>query len=197
MITMLNKGYMKIMALFYKDKKAKIHLRHIARKAGLNENSTTRFLDGLVKENILAYEKDGNLKKYGINVSNATYLIFSIFDLEKFNNLPSIRKNSINYFFNSLKEKPIIMILFGSTSKENYEKDSDVDLLLIVNKKIDAEKAERYAESQTGISINCFQISYSEFLKEIKLKNDRVIASAINTGYPIMNHIKYYEEILS
>ena len=32
-----------------------------------------------------------------------------------------------------------------------------------------------------------------EFLDELKLKNDRVVQSALNTGYPLTNHIMYYE----
>ncbi len=197
METILKEGYWKIMKLFYEDKRAKIHLRSIARKTGLNENSATRFLEGLRKNNLLKYEKEGNLKKYSIEKNSRTYLIFSMFDTEKFNRLPSLRKNSITYFFEKLEEKPIILILFGSTSKETYEKESDIDLLLIVNGKIKTEKAENYAEAQTGIRISCFQIAYSDFIREIKIKEDKVIASAVNSGYPLTNHLKYYEEILA
>ncbi len=30
------------------------------------------------------------------------------------------------------------------------------------------------------------------FLKELKLKEDKVIQSALNTGYPILNQMSFY-----
>ena len=38
-------------------------------------------------------------------------------------------------------------------------------------------------------------MNYEDFTNELKLKNDMVIQSALETGYPLINHIKYYEEI--
>ena len=195
MITLLKIGYEKIMTNFYIDKNAKIHLREMARKTNLNENSVTRFLKQLEKDGILKSEKDGNLKKYSIQKNIKTFIIFSMFDIEKFDKLPSIRKNAIYYFIDKLKEKPIITILFGSTAKGNYAKNSDIDLLLILNKKIDTMEAERYAESQTNIKINCLQLAYPDFLIEIKTRQDNLIQSAIKSGYPITNNIEYYKEI--
>ncbi len=196
METILKTGYEKITYLFYINKSKEIHLRDIARKAKLNENSVTRFLKQLEKQQIFVSKKEGNLKKYSIQKNQQVFVIFSLFDIRRFNKLPSIRKNAINNFLEKLDEKPIIVILFGSTARGNFTKDSDIDLLLIVNKKINTEKAEDYAESQTGINIASAQLSYNAFIKEIKIKQDRVIQSAINLGYPLTNHLYYYHLIL-
>lgn len=190
----IKKGYWKIFELFCREKNKKIHLRELARQTKMNENSAFRFLASLEKQGILKSEKDGNLKKYFIQKNNMVYFIFSLFDIEKFNKLPLLRKNAIKYFIKELKEKPIILLLFGSTAKETFTNKSDIDLLMIVNKKIKAEDAKRYAEAQTGIKISCFQIKYNDFLKELKTQEDKVIGSAIATGYPLTNHIKFYEE---
>lgn len=190
----LKKGYWKILELFYKGKNKKIHLRDIARQTKMNENSASRFLASLEKQDILKSEKDGNLKKYFMQKNNNVYSIFSLFDIDKFNRLPLLRKNAIKYFFKELKEKPIILFLFGSTAKEIFTNKSDLDLLMIVNKKIKVEEAQKYAEAQTGIRISCFQIKYNDFLRELKTQEDKVIGSAIATGYPLTNHIKFYEE---
>ena len=193
METLLKSGHEKIMMLFYSDKHAKIHLRDIARKTSLNENSATRFLKQLEQNNILQHEKDGNLKKYSIQKNTTTYSTFLLFDLQRFNKLPRIRKRAIHYFTEKLQEKPIITLLFGSTAKNTYTKDSDIDLLLIVNKKIKTEDAKHYTEAQTAIQVNCIQVTYKEFTQELLTKQDKVIQSALNTGYPLTNHIKYYE----
>ncbi len=194
---MLKSGYWKIMGLFYKEKSARIHLRDIARKAKLNENSATRFLRKMEKEGLLKSEKDGNLKKYSVKKNSKTYSFLSLFDEEKFSRLPLLRRNAIWYYHQALKEKPIIMFVFGSTAKENYREDSDIDLLLIVNKKIDTKEAERQAEALAAMRISAIQITYPNFLKEIKLKEDKVVAAALASGYPVTNHLLYYQEVLS
>src|SRR3989338_5910072 len=45
----------------------------------------------------------------------------------------------------------------------------------------------------TGIKINVLQISLQEFKKELKIKEDHIIQTALKTGYPITNHIFFYE----
>ena len=56
MKTILKEGYEKILRLFYSQKDARIHLREIARRTKLNENSVFRFLKQL--ENFIYIEYD-------------------------------------------------------------------------------------------------------------------------------------------
>lgn len=193
METVLKPGIQKILQCFYKNKREKIHLREIARRTALNENSVTRFLKQLEKQQILKSEKEANLKKYSFIFNTKSAVLLTYLDIEKLNKLPLIRKNAIEHFIKQLKEKPIIAILFGSTAKEIFTEKSDVDILLLVNKKINTQKAEQYAEAQTGINISPIQITYENFIKEKKIKEDNVIQAAIETGYPITNHILWYE----
>lgn len=189
----MKQGLSKIMLLFYKNKNAKFHFREIVRLTKLHEPSTTRFLKELEKELILKPEKDANLKKYSIVRNKKTYVIFEAFDLEKEDKLPVIRRKAIKYYLDTLPQKPIFVILFGSTAKGTFAEDSDIDILLIGNKKINTTQAEKEANALTGIKISSFQMDYKDFLKEMIIKEDKVIQSAINTGYPLINHIAYYE----
>ena len=195
MITILKSGYQKIMQLFYKDKTTKLHLRAIARQTKLHEPSVTRFLNNLEKDQILKSEKDGNLKKYSIKQTKKTYLLFEAFDLEKFDKLPSIRKNAIKTYLDNLTEKPIFATLFGSTAKGTYKKDSDIDILIITNNKISTKEAEKETDALKAIKISTFQITYKNFLTDLKMKEDKVIQSAIQSGFPLINHIQYYEAL--
>lgn len=193
MITILKSGYWKIMQLFYNDKTVKLHLREIARQTKLHEPSVSRFLSSLEKDQILKSEKDGNLKKYSIKKGLRAYFIFEAFDLERFEKLPSIRRNAIKTYLDNLPEKPVFAVLFGSTAKGTYKEDSDIDILIITNKKISAEKAEKETDALTAMKISTFQMTYKDFLTELKMKEDKVVQSAINSGYPLINHIQYYE----
>lgn len=197
METILKPGFDKILSIFYTDKSASVHLRDIARRTSLNENSAFRFLKKLEKQGILISKWDANLKKYGIVKSDISYSIFAYFDMLRLMQLPSIRRNAIAYFMDVLKDKPICVIIFGSTAKKTYSDNSDIDLLLIVNSILKTDKAEAYADSQTGLKINVIQVTYDDFKKELKLKNDKVVASAVNTGYPVTNNIEYYRWILN
>ena len=193
MITLFKHGYEKILKLFYEYKYKKFHLREICRQTNLHEPSTTKFLNELEKIKILKSEKDANLKKYSMQKNNSSYLVYSYFDIQKFEKLPLIRKEAISKYIDTLKEKPIFVILFGSTAKGTYKETSDIDILIVSNKKIDVTNAEKEVDAITGMNISSFQITFKEFLKEIKLKDDKVIASALESGYPITNHIYYYE----
>ncbi len=196
MKTLLKPGYKKIMKIFYSDKERRIHLRGIAKETGMNENSVTRFLKKLEEGGILKYEMKGNLKNYGIVKKDLTFAIFSFFDVLRLEKVAERRKKAINYFQEELPSQPVITLIFGSTAKGSYKKSSDLDLLLIVNNEVDVDEAEKYSESQTGIKINCFQINYEDFLDEVKLKKDKTVQSAISNGFPINNHIKYYNALL-
>lgn len=193
MTTILKPTIKKILAVFYKNKKQSVHLREIARLTKLYGQSVTRYLNQLEKDNILLSRKEGNLKKYSLGKNKTTYSILTLFDINKFQRLPRIRQDAINYFLEKLPDVPVFAILFGSSAKETYKKDSDIDILLITNRKIETKEAEKEADALAGIKISAFQMAYTKFLKEIKMKEDKVVQSAIFSGYPLINHISYYE----
>lgn len=194
MLNIISKGYLNILRLFYVNKKS-FHLREIAKKTKLNENSAYRFLSKLEKDNILLSEKKGNMKFFSIKDNKKTYSIITFFDIERYEKLPSIRRVAIETYLNNLLKQPIFVILFGSTAKDTFRDESDIDILIVTNERINAKKAENEANVQSTLKISTFQIDYKKFIKELKLKNDMVIQSALETGYPLINHIKYYEEI--
>jgi len=194
MITLLKTGYWKVMQLFYKNKSAHYHLREISRLTKLHGPSVSAILNELEEKGILKSQRQGNLREYSIIRNKNTFLIYTIFDLERWNRLPTIRKQAIECYLDKLPEQPIFVILFGSTAKETYRSGSDVDILIITNKIISTEDAEKEANALTGIKVSSFQMNRDQFLKEIKLKEDSVVQSALNTGYPQINHISYYEK---
>jgi predicted nucleotidyltransferase len=192
MTTIIRHGIKNILNIFYKNRTQKIHLRGLARETKLYGQSITRYLTQLEKEGILKSETEGNLKKYFLQKNDKVYSLLNFLDIEKFEMLPSIKKQAILIFLERLNKKPVITFLFGSTAKKTYKAESDIDLLLIVNNKLNVKEALDYANSQTGETISVFQVSYNNFKNELKMKDDKVLESALETGYPITNHIQYY-----
>src|SRR3989344_5108775 len=172
MTTILKPGIKKILHIFYEHKDRRIYLLELARLTNLYGQSVTRYLNQLEEGNILKFEREGNLKKYSIRKNNETYSIFAYFDIENYDSLPQIKKTAIELFLDELEEQPIIAFLFGSTAKKSFKKDSDIDLFLITNKKINTEKAIYHVDAQTAQRISAFQITLRDFKKELKIKED-------------------------
>ncbi|MFW6220776.1 MAG: helix-turn-helix domain-containing protein [Nanoarchaeota archaeon] len=196
MKTIFKKSIYDILELFYKNHNKPVHLREIARKTNLNESTITTRLKQLEKLNILKSKKEANLKKFNLR-KNKIPEIFPIFDNQKIENLPLLRKNAIKEFIFKLKEKPLIAVVFGSTAKDTFNDDSDLDIIIIANKKLDIKKAKSHAEALTSIKMQIFQIKEDNFYKELKMKEDNVIQSGINTGFPVFNNKYFYELIYS
>ncbi len=193
MVTVLKPGLNKILYIFYKRRNEKIHLRELARETKMYGQGISRYLNELEKNKILKSEKVGNLKQYSLLHNQHVYAILTMFDVEKTQKLPLLRKNAINTYIKALPHPPIFAVVFGSTAKENFREDSDIDILIITHAKIDASKAEKEADALNAMKISTFQMTFDGFKKELKLKEDKVVQSALESGYPVLNHIYYYE----
>lgn len=195
MTTILKPGVEKVMRVFYSELWKDIHLRELGRRTNLEGQSITRHLDILEKTKYLTSRKDGNQKKYSLRHNKKVFALISLFDIDKFERLPEIRKQAIETYLNTLPQQPIFAVLFGSTAKENYTSESDIDVLLVTNRKIDASSAGLEAEALQTQNISTFQVTYKVFTRELKLKEDPVVQSAFHSGYPLINHIRYYEAL--
>lgn len=181
-----------IVKLFYNNRNKNIHLREIARKLRLNESTVSSRLNELVKAGILTSEKDANLKKFRMK-KKAAALFFPFYDEEKLEQLPLLRKNAVKEYLDALEEKPLLMVVFGSTARGNFTEKSDIDILEIRSRKTDSTKAKKHSEAITGIHIQVVQMTEKEFAKEMKEKNEPVIQSALETGFPVFNQKYFYE----
>ena len=193
-LKMLNKTEKKIMELFYK-RREQIHLREIAKEAGMNENSAYRTINHLTEEGILKSVRKGNMRVLSIRKGKKTSWILSLFDIERYERLPHIRRTAIETFLSSLSEPPIFAVLFGSTADYTFRPDSDIDILIITNNRIKTKDAEERGEAQSSIKINSFQLIYEDFKNELRKKQEPVIQSALKKGFPLINHIGYHEVI--
>lgn len=192
MKTIVKPAIWKILKLFYNNRNSALHLREIARQTKMNESSISRHLNNMVKEEILKTSKEANLKKFFV-VKKQMPVIFPLFDEEKLENLPLLRKDAIKIYLNKLEKKPLLVIVFGSTAKETFRKNSDIDILQVSSAKNDNKEAIKYVEAQTGLRLQVLSLTEEQFKKELKMKEDYVVQSALATGFPVFNAKYYYQ----
>jgi predicted nucleotidyltransferase len=147
---------------------------------------------------LISTKKTGNTF-YKINSKNPlVYTIFSYFDYKKINELPSERKRAITEFLDKTQIKPLIVLIFGSTAKGTFRKESDIDILLIYNKKeLEDSKLKKDIEAVTGVKIQTFLIDFDYFKEQILKEEDKLITHAIKTGFSITGNDKFYQEVLN
>lgn len=194
MKTIIKPAVWKVLNLFYNDHNSPLHLREIARKTKINESAISRHLNNLVKQGVLKFSKEANLKKFCI-IKSQIPLIFPLFDEERLESLPLVRRDAIKIYLNKLKRKPLLAIIFGSTAKGTFRKDSDIDIFQISSAKDEDKEAKNYVDAQTGLKLQVLNLTEEQFKKELKMKEDYVVQSALKTGFPVFN-AKYYYEVI-
>ena len=197
--TLFGKGKEKILECFYRNKNKEIYFSEILRETKLTQNTTLKHLANLQKLGlIISIKKIGNTF-YRINPKNQLiFSIFSYFDYKKLNELPFERRKSISNFLNKIQVNPLIAIIFGSTAKGTFGKESDIDILLVYNKKeLEESKLKKDIEAITGIKLQTFIIDFEYFKEQLIKEEDSVITHAIKTGFPITGNDKFYQEVLN
>ena len=171
----------------------------ILRETKLTQNTTLKHLANLQKLGLIISTKKIGNTFYKVNPKNPMiYAILSYFDYKKLNELPSERKRAINEFLNKIKIKPLIALIFGSTAKGTFGKESDIDLLLIYNKKESEDlKLKKDIEATTGVKIQTFIIKFNYFKEQLIKEEDSVVTHAIKTGFPITGNDKFYKIVLN
>lgn len=197
--TLFGKGKEKILECLYRNRQKELYFSEILRETKLTQNTTLKHLKNLQTSNFVTSTKKIGNTFYRINSKNPQiYSILSYFDYKKFNELPFERKRAINEFLGKLKTKPLIALIFGSTAKGTFGKESDIDILLIFNKKETADKKlKEDIGAVTGVKIQTFIIDFDYFKEQILKEEDKVITHAIKTGFAITGFDKFYKEALN
>ena len=151
-----------------------IHLREISRLVKTGLPNAKRFIDILEKEKVIRKQKEANLLKIYLRESQKTIAYLKQTNNEKFILLPVKIQNTITEFLNELEIKPLLTIIFGSYAKENYNKESDVDVLLVFQKLENAREIDNTAKRismRTNIKISPIYLEYKNFEKNFLDKN--------------------------
>jgi len=167
----------KILEIFFTDplpKGSGYQLRELSKITNIAPPSVKNYLNELLKEKLIIVEKHRTLN-YPTYFANQDNEYFKF--LKKLNNIKNIKESGL---LDTLKDTlmPDAIVLFGSSSKGEDVKESDIDLFLLCpEKKIDLT----HYENKLNRKINLFFCkSFNKLSKEFK---NNLINGILLQGY--------------
>ncbi len=162
----------KVLQFFFSHPYKEVYLRELSRKANISVFSAKQAVDELVKKKILAERKNGNMRYIKANMNSLFFkhlkIAFSIKDIED--------SGLITYLAENIPALSSI-VLFGSMAKGEDDKKSDLDLLVIgQRKKIGLGRFEK----NLGREINAVIMKWAEWREHAK--NDKAFYRDVITN---------------
>lgn len=158
-----------------------LHLREIARAAGVSPPEAKRELDSLVSLGVLVREKKGNLCVYSKN--EASSILSALVDLySKTEGAAALVKKALERVERVAKPREPrggkavkYAFVYGGFAKQTFGEKSDVDVLVVGD--VDEEElasALFEAQKKVGLPINFILWSERDFFKKLREKSSFV-----------------------
>ncbi|MDD5054198.1 MAG: nucleotidyltransferase domain-containing protein [Candidatus Nanoarchaeia archaeon] len=183
----------KIYKAYFNSQKNNLYFNEIKDLSKLSDSSLARALDKLTKNNILVREKTKSNTFYKIKDKKLFALKFSEIAINRFNKLNLNVKNPLRNFLKNVPKEVYTIILFGSSSKNEEHKESDIDLLVVSENNINMKENKKEAELTSKYPLSLFNATITEFMEN----KDDVIIQARKTGFPIHKEQNFYEAIMN
>ncbi len=176
-----------IISLFKGDYKARFYLREISRLTKIPLKTCQNTLINLEKDKILKSKTEGKNKYFSLNLEN----IKSKSCLQQAEiyqtNLFIEKYPSFKMFLKSLKTNVLIMV-FGSFARFTANKNSDLDLLVISNKKLNLPF------HLLSFKPHLINMSEKTFLKAINQQENLI--KEIEENHIILNNLSFYVNVM-
>ncbi|NWG09879.1 MAG: nucleotidyltransferase domain-containing protein [Nitrososphaerales archaeon] len=178
----INQTTLKILGLYNNDYRRSLHLREIARETKVDVKAIQLQLKRLEKMDVLSSVFKGRNKEYCPNLSNSITKYYMIL-AETFSSINYLTRNFlIKKTVNEIRDKiEGAIILFGSFAKGEATEESDVDLFILTDRKLD-RNALVEAGSLIGRVISVKSSNKKRFLEGLK-SNDPLVREVVS------NHI--------
>ena len=183
----------KIYGAYLELKQDRLYFNQLKEYTKLSNSSLQNVLNNLVKEGILKLDKTKSNTFYQIKDRKIFALKFSELALTKFEKLSIEIKSHLRNFLKQVPNHVFTIVLFGSASRKEEQKGSDIDLLIVEDKKTDFEKSKKEINSASNYPLSIFQSSIDKFNEN---KDDGII-QARKTGFPIYKEQNFYETALN
>ena len=164
----------KVLELFFDDPLPEgigFQLREISRKIKLAPKSVKLYLEELEKENLIIKKKH-RIHKYPVYYANRDHNYFKF--LKRLNITRRIKESGLLDYLDE-KCMPDVIVLFGSASKGEDVKNSDIDLFLeCKEKKVDLFKYEQTLKRKINLFFEQNFDKLSEELKQNIINGDKL-----------------------
>lgn len=168
---------LKALKFFVENPYEEIYLREFGRKLKISPNSSQRFLNLFLEQNLIKESRRANLRYFKANIDSIVFrqikIIFSLKKLED--------SGLIDY----LRDKFFQVVLFGSAAKGLDDDKSDIDLVCIgIKKTLDLFEFEKKLNKE--ISIHFFSLVDWKKQKE---KNKAFYQDVISYGINLIGEL--------
>lgn len=185
---------LKIIGLYADNYKKSIHIREIARKTNIDVKSIQLQLKKLERINVLSSILKGKNKEYTLNLNSVItkyYLIMA----EGFISVIYLKKHFLIKKIIDEIDKKIDdpLILFGSFVKGGHTKESDIDIFVISEKKIDKRMVLETSDL-VNRDINIKSSNKTQFFSG--LQNKDPLISEVVSNHVILKGIDPFCEIM-
>jgi len=188
---------LKIIDVLDKNKNG-VHIRELSRIVKTSYNNIIRNIKILESKNIIRKEKEANLIRIKLKNNPLTIAYLKQVHTENFLELPKKISISIIEFINELEIRPLITLIFGSYSKKNFTKESDIDIFLVFQKtenQISIENTAKRISMRTNLKINPIYVNYFDFEKNM-LNKEHIFSNEIRNNIILLNGLEDYYSIL-
>jgi len=191
---------------FYESKKKTMYFNEIREKAKMSISSLQNVLLRMDKSKEIIKNKEKSNTFYSLKSKEKIALNFTKFDIQKLDSLNLNIKIPLNDFLGQINNISFIT-LFGSASRGEEKKDSDIDLLIVTNhfeskslnelyQKEIKEQIEKIKRKVNAKSLHPLSIVLINE-KDYKDRKDYLLDEAKKTGFCVYNHELYYKETLN
>ncbi len=182
----------KIYQAFLEIKESKLYFNQIKEYTGLSNSSTQNILKVLIENNIIKQIKTKSNTFYEIKDKKYFALKFSELAYNRFNNLNVGVRVPLKNFLEKIPKDIYTVVVFGSASRKEEQEGSDVDILIVSDKKVNLEQNKKEAEATSSYPISIFNCTIEQFVDN----KDHMIIQARKTGFAIHKEQNYYEAVL-
>ncbi len=157
---------------FFEEPNKWFHVRELARLVKLNATTVSKYLTQFTKEGFLTKNKERGHLLFRANTESHKYK-----DAKIYNNIKSIKNSGLIEHLEKELHYPETIILFGSYSKGENDRNSDMDLFIITNKKKEINLSQY--EKKLKTKIQTFIKTKGEFYA-LQKENKHLVNSILN-----------------
>lgn len=197
---------LRVYEAFYELKEEMLYFNEIKDFSKLADSSLSNLLKSMVADKQLKKTSKKYHTYYKLIDKEKTKVYFTLLDINKVNSLNYKIKVIIKELIKQIPNEINFASLFGSTLTNKMNKNSDIDILIVLNK-FDDEKLQKLYDKEIISKINeiisklnarsLYPLSIHYSYNYDFLNNPSILDKEVkNKGLIIKNHHNYYEEII-